>query len=168
MCVCFRAVYLCRVAKSTSLQPIQTNQGDTCLRSYQVRSSPAPTPLSLFIPKLLHHFSTKKKPWKWHESYIWSLSRSFIFAAHWTTEHISFYGFCVHVCIIKPLQLLQNALFFNTTSTAPLCLLTLEIVQYYLGAYLEAVLCLVQEDYWSFVQVLRLGFSCSTAHLASL
>lgn len=34
----FRAVYLCRDARSTSSQPIRTNQGDTSLRSYQVRS----------------------------------------------------------------------------------------------------------------------------------
>lgn len=37
--LCFRAVYLCRGARSTSSLPIQTNQEDTFLRLYQVRSS---------------------------------------------------------------------------------------------------------------------------------
>lgn len=36
--LCFRAVYLCRDARSTSSQRIQTNQEDTFLRLYQVSS----------------------------------------------------------------------------------------------------------------------------------
>lgn len=37
LCLCFRVVYLCRDARSTSSQPIWMNQADTCLRLYQVR-----------------------------------------------------------------------------------------------------------------------------------
>lgn len=49
--LCFRAVYLCRDARSTSSQRIQTNQEDTFLRLYQVSSllasslPPLPPPL---------------------------------------------------------------------------------------------------------------------------
>ncbi len=60
--LCFRAVYLCRDARSTSSRLIRMNQEDTFLRLYQVSPPLAPRvrpPPPLFLP--LVHFTPLKK-----------------------------------------------------------------------------------------------------------
>lgn len=89
--LCFRAVYLCRDARSTSSQPIRTNQGDTFLRLYQVRSPPAPPvppppPPLLFNPGLLHVSQNTPEKTGMAAVHIGVISCSFISAAHWLTS----------------------------------------------------------------------------------